>query len=136
MSLKYNSSKDIVPFCLVSTIKSSITASISSICSTAVGFKLSLGKPPFSSQIPVRIRVLLIIETSCPEPVSPRFGSNSFRSKAATILFLLLFAVAVISFLFIASLLITGVSEYTSSQITDINSVKAAFLEIATSLPL
>ena len=91
--------------------------------------------PFLSSKIPVLINVLLIIETSCPEPVNPRFVSNSFRSNAAIIFVLLLFAIEVISFLFIASLLITGVNANTSSHILDINSVNSAFLFIFNILP-
>ena len=89
-----------------------------------------------SVKIPVLIRVLRIMETSCPVPVNPRFVSSWFLNNAATILLRLLLAIFVITFRLTASLLIVGVSEYTVSQIFAISSVRAALRRIAVTVPL
>ena len=63
-----------------------------------------------ASRTPVLMSVLLIIETSCPVPLSPRFGSSSVRRIPAINFALLFLVTVVISSLLITSLLITGVN--------------------------
>ena len=107
----YNTLNDCLPLILASTIQSSISLSISAMRGLHSGCRFTEILPFSFLRTPVRRRVLRIIDTSWPVPVRPRFGSSSLLKSAATILFRLFLAIEVASFLFSASLLITGVLE-------------------------
>ena len=134
----YSISNDRSPDTLDSFTKLSIIKSTRSrsLCSSGRSFNAIYAVPFSCRRTPVVISALRIKDTSWPDPVSPKLIWSGVVNNPFNNLVRLFMATVVKWFLFKTSLLITGVLEYTWSQISESRWLRCALRYNAFSWPL